>query len=326
MADIYVAATILWSFLFIYIILASIDFGAGFFQMTSSSTLKITSRFLSPVWEVINVFLVFFIVGLVAFFPEASYYYGTILLIPGSIAIILLALRGSYFAFSLYGSKESNLYKRVYQITGLGLAAVLSAVLVISEGVFINSGALHIEALLKSSLFWSMTLFSMTSVIYISASFFTYYSFIAKEDDSKRLFKKSVVGWGISSFVCAVFVVASLKLHNPVHYQNMLEIAWVFAIGVIALIWGIYFLINQHYGRAFSCTLLQFAIFFFGYGHTHMPFLLYPNVTLHSSFTNEAMAPMLLTAFFIGLVILLPCMYLLFRLFLFDRDYVQGNK
>jgi cytochrome d ubiquinol oxidase subunit II len=44
---------------------------------------------LSPVWGVTNVFLVFF-VGIVGFFPDTAYYYGTAMLIPGSIALILL--------------------------------------------------------------------------------------------------------------------------------------------------------------------------------------------------------------------------------------------
>ena len=37
-------------------------------------------RYLSPVWEVTNVFLVFFFVGIVGFFPKTAYYYGTTLL------------------------------------------------------------------------------------------------------------------------------------------------------------------------------------------------------------------------------------------------------
>lgn len=94
--------TTLWIFfLYGYLIVASIDFGAGFFSYYSLKKTgkknhiiqKIIERYLSPVWEVTNVFLVFFFVGLVGFFPDAAYYYGTALLIPGSIAIVLLAIR-----------------------------------------------------------------------------------------------------------------------------------------------------------------------------------------------------------------------------------------
>src|SRR5690348_4166926 len=90
--------TVLWFFLYGYLIVASIDFGAGFFAYYGKITKqdhimnKLISRYLSPVWEVTNVFFVFFFVGMVGFFPETAFYYGTALLIPGSISLVLLAI------------------------------------------------------------------------------------------------------------------------------------------------------------------------------------------------------------------------------------------
>jgi len=76
-----IGITVLWIFLFGYLIVASIDFGAGFFSYYSTITGKrnnihtIIKRYLSPVWEVTNVFLIFFMVGIVGFFPDTAYYY-----------------------------------------------------------------------------------------------------------------------------------------------------------------------------------------------------------------------------------------------------------
>ena len=53
--------------LFCYIIIASIDFGAGFFALHSKMTGNekkvnhLIHRYLNPVWEVTNVFFVFFL-------------------------------------------------------------------------------------------------------------------------------------------------------------------------------------------------------------------------------------------------------------------------
>lgn len=66
--------TVLWIFLFGYIIVASIDFGAGFFNAystyrgTQQILTAVIQRYLSPVWEVTNVFLVFFSLELLVFF------------------------------------------------------------------------------------------------------------------------------------------------------------------------------------------------------------------------------------------------------------------
>ena len=63
----------------------AIDFGASFFNAYSLIIEKehiltnIIQRYLSPVWEVTNVFLVFFFVGIVGFFPQTAFYYGTTL-------------------------------------------------------------------------------------------------------------------------------------------------------------------------------------------------------------------------------------------------------
>src|SRR3954453_9045004 len=108
--------TVLGVFLFGYIIVASIDFGAGFFNAFSTFTgkqhilTKIIQRDLSPVWEVTNVFLVFFFVGRVGLLPKTGYFFGTTLLVPASIALILLAIRGAYYAFTTYGPLKHKRY------------------------------------------------------------------------------------------------------------------------------------------------------------------------------------------------------------------------
>lgn len=139
-----IGITVLWTFLFGYLIVASIDFGAGFFNAYSLLTgrqhilTNVIQRYLSPVWEVTNVFLVFFFVGIIGFFPKTAFYYGTTLLVPASIALILLAIRGSYYAFETYGSRGHKGYSLMYGLAGLFIPAALSIVLTISEGVLLR--------------------------------------------------------------------------------------------------------------------------------------------------------------------------------------------
>ena len=136
--------SVLWTFLFGYILIGAIDFGAGFFNAYSMLTgrqhilTNIIQRYLSPVWEVTNVFFVFFFVGIIGFFPKTAFYYGTTLLIPVSIGIILLAIRGSYYAFETYGARGHKGYSFMYGLAGLLIPASLSIVLTISEGGFID--------------------------------------------------------------------------------------------------------------------------------------------------------------------------------------------
>ncbi|WP_313893526.1 cytochrome d ubiquinol oxidase subunit II [Psychrobacillus sp.] len=332
-----IGVTVLWIFLFGYLIVASIDFGAGFFNAYSLLTgrqhilTNVIQRYLSPVWEVTNVFLVFFFVGIIGFFPKTAFYYGTTLLIPASIAIILLAIRGSYYAFETYGSRGHKGYSFMYGVSGLFIPASLSIILTISEGGFIDmiNGApsLNYNALFTSPLTWSIVVLSLCSVLYISAVFLTWYANKAGDADATKLMRKYSLIWALPTIITAGGIMFELRSHNPEHYSNMLDIWWAFAVSFLLFVGTVWFLYKKrNYGLAFGLLAGQFLVAFFAYGFAHRPYLLYPYLTIYDSFTNEAMAISLIVAFIAGLGLLIPSLYLLLRLFLFNKDYVRGNK
>ncbi|WP_163971169.1 cytochrome d ubiquinol oxidase subunit II [Oceanobacillus halotolerans] len=330
-----IGISVLWTFLFGYVIVASIDFGAGFFNAYSSFTgkkhilTKIIQRYLSPVWEITNVFLVFFFVGIVGFFPKTAFYYGTTLLVPVSIAIILLAIRGSYYAFETYGSKGHRGYAFMYGLSGLFLPASLSVVLTISEGGFITmvDGApvLDYWALFTSPLTWSIVVLSVTAVLYISAVFLTWYANQAGDKHAANLLRKYALFWSLPTIITAGGIIYELRFHNEAHFEQLMNVGWMFGIsfllfiGTVWLIWK-----RRHYGIAFGLLVGQFAFAFYGYGISHYPYLLYPHLTIYDGFTNETMAISLIIAFLAGFLLLIPSLYLVLRLFLFDKDYVKG--
>lgn len=332
-----IGIAVLWTFLYGYLIVASIDFGAGFFSYYTKQTKKnhithnIIQRYLSPVWEVTNVFLIFFIIGIVGFFPSTAYYYGSALLVPGSIAIILLALRGSYYAFATYGAKESKFYSFLYGATGLLIPASLSTVLTISEGGYVTTEGGRVQLLygeLFGSLYsWGVVILAIVSVLFISASFLTYYASRAKDAEALRLLRKYAIIWSFPSIMMGIVVFFLLGKRNELHFQNMVDIWWVFGLSMIAFSLAAYWIWKgQRYGLAFIMVMIQYFTAFFGYGAAHLPYLLYPYLTIYDGFTNETMAIALIAAFIAGLLLLIPSLYLLMKLFLFDADYVEGKK
>ncbi|OQP15425.1 cytochrome d ubiquinol oxidase subunit II [Geobacillus zalihae] len=331
-----VGISVLWLFLFGYIIVASIDFGAGFFSAYSHWANKqhilhrIIQRYLSPVWEVTNVFLVFFFVGIVGFFPKTAYYYGSVLLVPASISIVLLAIRGSYYAFHTYGGTERNWYLLVYGLTGLLIPASLSIVLTISEGGFVEKNghalALDYGALVASPLSWSVVLLSVTSVLYISAVFLTYYANAAGDERARELLRRYALLWSGPTMLSALLIIYQLRYHNPEHYANLWKMAWMLAVSFLFFAATVYWLWKkQRFGRAFIALVCQYAFAFYAYGISHYPYLLYPHLTIYDGFTNETMAVALIAAFIAGLLLLIPSLYLLMRLFLFNKAYVKGK-
>ncbi|WP_173916622.1 cytochrome d ubiquinol oxidase subunit II [Halobacillus sp. Marseille-Q1614] len=333
----YIGITVLWFFLYGYLIVASVDFGAGFYAYYAKVTKKdhimnqLISRYLSPVWEVTNVFFVFFFVGIVGFFPDSAYYYGQALLIPGSIAIVLLAIRGSFYAFENYGSKDNHLYMFLYGATGLLIPASLSTTLTISEGGFIEESANGVR-LLYGELFtspysWSVVVLAIVSVLYISSMFLTYYASKANDQPALEQVRKYALFWSSPTIIASLTTFIALSQHNPEHYQKAIDLWWVFGLSVAFFIIAVLLIyVKRFYGWAFVAVMLQFFFAFFGYGASHLPYILQPYITLTSGATNETMGITLIIAFIGGLCLLIPSLYLLMRLFLFDADYVKGNK
>jgi len=332
-----IGLSVLWLFLFGYVIVGSIDYGAGFFNAYSIITgkqhilSKIIQRYLSPVWEVTNVFFVFFFVGIVGFFPQSAFYFGTVLLVPGSIAIILLAIRGSYYAFESYGTKGHKGYAFMYGATGLLLPASLSIALTISEGGFVSlidgNPVLNYGALFRSPLTWAIVVLSIVAVLYISAVFLTWYANETADEKATELMRKYALIWSLPLIIAASGIIVELNFHNEAHFSRMVDLWWMFVlslimwIGTVWLIWK-----RKNYGIAFGLLVGQFALAFFAYGISHYPYLLYPYLNIYDGFTNRAMAISLIVAFILGFALLLPSLYLLLKLFLFDKNYVQGNK
>lgn len=329
--------SVLWTFLFGYVILASIDFGAGFFNAYSLLTgkekvlSKVIQRYLSPVWSVTNVFFVFFYIGIVGFFPKTATYFGTILLVPGSIALILMAIRGSYYAFEASRTKGHKGYATMYGISGILIPASLSVVLAIAQGGFasIENGDITLDyaALFTSPLSWSIVVLAIVAVLYISAVFLTWYASKANDEEATDLMRKYALIWALPLIIAASGIIIELRQHNEVFFDNIMNLWWMFAISFVMwvlTIWSIWR--RRNYTFALWMLIGQFGFAFFAYGIAHYPYLLYPHLTVHEGFTNQAMAISLVVVFVLGLLMLIPSLYLLLRLFLFDKEYVQGKK
>ena len=329
---------VLWTFLFCYIIVASIDFGAGFLTLHTKLTGEekkinhLIERYLNPVWEVTNVFFVFFFVGFVGFFPDSALYLGTVLLVPGSIALILISIRSSFYAFEHYGQDNKLPWIFLYGITGLLIPAALATVLTISEGGYINEQGNHFDLdwvqLLLSPFAWSVVFLAIVSVLYISSGFLTYYASKAKDKVAYKFMRQWFMFWGPPMIIISLFVFLSLRIQNSNHFYNAItHYWWMFAISFIFfLIAGILNMIKKYHGLAFIMVILQMAFAFYGYGMSKLPYILYPYIKISDSGVNSSMGLALTIVFILGLLLLLPSLILLLRLFVFDKQYVEGKK
>ncbi|GGE71133.1 cytochrome d ubiquinol oxidase subunit II [Priestia taiwanensis] len=329
-----IGLAVLWILLYGYVIIASIDFGAGFYayyarwQKKEGRLVTLMGDYLSPVWEVTNIFFIFFIVGIVALFPETVYYYGTALLIPGIVSFVLLAVRGSFYAFEAYGSRESKSYLFVYALTGLLIPASLSTMLTVSEGGFLIEEGTEViflaKELLTSSYSWSVVFLAIVSVLFISATFLTYYASRANDSVSLVTLRKFALFWSLPTLVASGGVFIALKGHNLRHYEKMLDMWWVFAISFFFFLIATFLIYQKKkYGTAFLCVMFQFLFAFFGYGIGHLPYILEPFITVDSAISNSIANIALCIIFVLGSIIMIPPFYMLIKSFFFPVNHLE---
>ncbi|MBM7645693.1 cytochrome d ubiquinol oxidase subunit II [Scopulibacillus daqui] len=322
--------TVLWIFLYSYLILASIDFGAGFFSFydriqNKQAVSSVINRYLSPAWEGLNICFVLLFVCVIGLFPQTAFYYGTGLLVPGSFALILMALRGCLYAFYYYTSRDGKIFRTFYGVTGLLIPAVLSTVLTISEGGFIslknNKGHLLISKLLTSFYSWAVIMLAIVSVLYISAMFLTYYANKVNERQASEKMRAAALCWSVPTILACALVFAALQVHNPEHFNQVLNHAWMFELSLVCFFIAVTLIFRKkYYGLAFFLVLLQFYFAFFGYGLSHLPFLLYPYVEFHVNFSLPFASLIWLFAAVTFLAILIPFIILWLRLYILKKN------
>ncbi len=110
----------------------------------------------------------------------------------------------------------------------------LSTVLTISEGGFIemNGGKVVFlyDRLFSSVYSWSVVLLAIVSVLYISAMFLTFYAAKARDNPALEIIRKWALTWSAPTIICSVIVFYAIDLHNPHHFQKMLELSWMFVL------------------------------------------------------------------------------------------------
>src|SRR6266581_3034258 len=115
----YTILIILWLSLIVYAVLGGADFGGGIwdffaFGQGAERERRLIGQALGPVWEANHVWLIFLIVGLFTAFPSAFSVLSTALIVPFTLALIGIVLRGAAFIFRAQSDEAGTLGKSVW--------------------------------------------------------------------------------------------------------------------------------------------------------------------------------------------------------------------
>jgi len=335
MNDVRAAAWLLWFTVFAYALAGSIDLGASFWRLAlarNSRAWKVADRYVSPLWEAANVFLVLVAVALAGFFPGAAYAFGTVLLLPVSAVLILLALRASFLAYAHAAPDPPEVVWAVPGVTGLLLPMLLVLILPASQGGFVQGqGAqLHLELgrFLLNPGVWAYAAFGGLASLFLSAVFLADYAVSAANPAGAALFRRHALWTGPLALVAGIASVFLDPTSRWIRQQALAHWPW-FAASLLAFLLAMLclaFAERLPWSRlAVVLVALQLALASVGYGLAHAAYLLYPQEPTSAAFSNRAMFGDLLWVVVVGLCVLTPAFVWLWRLFVLDPRYTRGG-
>lgn len=333
-----IAITILWSILFVYAMLGSLDFGAGFWGMvygknTQTNASVIANRFLSPAWEVTNVFMVILVVSVITFFPFATTLLSSILLVPVSLGLFLLTVRTTFMVFEHHAERFRHVLLITSGVTGLLLPALLVSILPITLGGFVDFEneypRLEYSELLAHPTLYMHIAFGLSTELFISAVFLMDYAKEADNWAAYHTFRKHAIWLGPVSVIIAVLTIGTFPKEAEWIVENI-EANWIwFGLSILAFLvgYGALFIKRESEQRGISrlavvAIIVQYGLAIYAYGSAHLPYLVFPNLTVGESFT-EANFSLILLVYAIGFGILIPGFILFWKLFLKDRRYLK---
>lgn len=317
----------------LYAILGGADYGAGILEIFAGRKgEKIVSKALAPVWEANHVWLILAIVIIFTGFPQVYATISTSLHIPLMIVLIGIILRGSTFTFRHYDVEHDATHKyytllfRISSfITPVFLGVILGAMIlgrmsVNTEGSFYDQYmAPWLNVFCFTVGFFCTALFGYIAALFMIGE-------VESLGDRKRYVQLSkaflfiTLGLGV-----LVFVVAEAYGHRlfDEFFRSPFSIAALSA--VMLLIPAIFYLFNHPnivYLRIVAG--IQVSLIMIGWFAIQFPVLIYEKNGNHLSFYNtqapDATLLQLLIALFVGLVLVIPAFYFLFKVFKGSRD------
>ncbi len=330
------AYSVLSIFLFLYLITAAIDSGGGalyayaLLVKRDKSLADTVMHYLSPVWETNNVFLIAFIVGLAGYFPQVLPYYGAAMLIPCAIALIFMLIRGAFFGYHYLG-KDSNPVVTELAAAALGISSVMIPLALVPFFALADTRLFNFTAqaasisllgLITSPLLSTLGLLALASIVYLAGLFLLFYARKSQDEHLLTLFTRMARWGGVASLLTSLALAIALAESVPAQMGRLLHENWL-----LLLLAGTMFIATQIVLRwslrsltttiALTLGIAQYAVSFIAYQRIGLPYLVPGVLTVNAALTAPVMAQALTIVLFLGLLLLLPALYLLYRMFVF---------
>ncbi len=290
-----------------YAVLGGADFGAGLWDLLAIGRRRdgqraLIERAMGPVWEANHVWLIFAIIALFSGFPGAFSTLSQELLVPISLALLGIVLRGAAFAFRHYGAPHGGTPVRGTRLWGR-VFAIMSLLTPFCFGVaggqlLTGSGTLTPLPLLGGAL-------AVLCCAYLAATYLAADAAAAGEAKLTNDFRIRAVTAGIAAGGLALIGLSLVPGTVP---AIMVLASSVTRIGSLLLLrW-------RRYACARVAAATAAATVLWGWAVVLHPWVIVGELTLAATAAPPAIANVVLAVLLTGLVIVIPCYALMLAL------------
>lgn len=320
-----VVAAVLGLALTAYTVLAGADFGGGAWDLLATGPRahdqrRAVAEAMGPVWEANHVWLIFVITGLFTAFPVAFGYLALALYLPFTIALAGIVLRGAAFAFRAHGSAAvgprspwGSVFGAASIIAPFFLAAALASVA--SGAVRVRDGSLvsGLEAGWATPYGLLVGAFAVAICAYLAATY------LMVETDGTPLeadFRSRALGAGIVAGVLSIAglafaPVAAPELSHSLFGRGLPLVLLALVNGPIAL-WAVW---RSRPRIARFAVAAQIVLVLWAWAAGQWPYLVPPDLTISASAASQSTLVSWLVVVAAGGILLVPSLWLLFKLF-----------
>jgi len=311
----------------LYALGAGADFGGGVWDLLSSGPRERAQRDLiahaiGPIWEANHVWLILAVVLLFVCFPVAWAALSTALHIPLTLMLLGIVLRGSAFTFRSYDDASGAAQRRwgrVFAVAsvltplmlGVCVGAVASGRVQVREGRVLGG---FVRPWLAAFPFavgaLAIVLFAFLAAVYLTLE--------SREEALREDFRRRALAAGVATGALAFVTLALARTGAPLVWEGLVGRRWSLPLHLataVAALGALAALGRRRFGWARALAVLQVALVLWGWGVAQFPYLVPPDLTFTAAAAPAAVLRAVLGALAVGAVILVPSLWILFRVF-----------
>lgn len=328
-----------------YAVLGGADFGGGIWDLFATGPRRheqrrAIARAMGPVWEANHVWLIFVVVVLFTGFPRGYVALGVALFIPFHLALLGIMLRGAAFVFRGYDLSRPGSTTAPQEPapadaapadparpgawgTIFGVASTITPILLGAAFGVVTAGGIRVQDgrvfTAGGSLPWlsiyslGCGLLALSTCAYLAAV----YLVVETSGPLREDFRRRAIIAGTSTAALAAVVLALAFIHARWFFDQLTSPrSWpVLLGGLICFAGSAWAVFSRRYRLSRVFAAGEIVLLLLGWGLAQQPYLVYPDVKLVDVVGPSATIIFVLKALPVGALVLVPSLWLLFRVF-----------